>query len=104
MARTIILVTKPGIPTPTLDLVDSSDTVEETITLTEDTNAKGQYTGPLTADPKVYTGVIKSVGSPIGVLESIAVKGSDPENLVIRDKYNVHVETFGLGDAGVSVS
>jgi hypothetical protein len=85
MARTIQLIGPPG-ESLSVRLVSSADVIAETITLTERTNALGVYDGPLTAAAGTYSATVLSSGDPIGAFESVAVAGTDPENVQIRDR------------------
>lgn len=90
MARTITVFGPAGMATPTLRLIDSGDAIEETITLTEDTNADGRYTGAITAAAGDYVALLRSGSSVLGTFEKVTVAG-DPEAVTVRDLVNANV-------------
>lgn len=91
MAKTLVLPAAPAGLTLTVRLVDTSDdTIAETITMTEDTNAKGRYTGTITAAAGTYTALIRSGSNVIGTYEEVEVSEDDPSTSVIREKVNIN--------------
>lgn len=98
MAREIIVYADAAISTPTIELVNDSDSVTETITLTEETNALGKYKGTVTAPAAVYTGILKAAGAWSRTFGYTKVTGADPETVIPVDYSRCIVDGTG-GDA-----
>ena len=89
MARTIKVIGPPGMPSPSLRLVDSGDTIAETIPLTERTNAFGIYDGTISlAGAGSYSAHFLSGANEIGSFEAADLSGNDPESVTVRDTVN----------------
>lgn len=103
MARTIVVFAPTGLSSPSIDLVDSSDVVEENVSLTEDTNAKCRYTGTLTADAGTYTAVVKEGSDAIGAFGSQTVSGESDETLIVRDTVNAVITSYEFSGATITL-
>lgn len=100
MTRTIVVYGPSALSTPSIDLVDSSDVVQDSISLTEDTNAKGRYTGSIDAGTSAgdYTGIVLTGSSAIGTFEEVTVTAEDPSTVIVRPLVNT-----GLDDEIASI-
>lgn len=91
MARSIIVHGPSGLAAPSIRLVNSSDdSIEETITLTENTNGDGRYTGTIDAGTAagIYVGTALSGSTAVGIFEEIEVSVNDPSTTVVRTRKN----------------
>ncbi len=92
MARTVFVIGPPELPTPTLELIDTSnDQIVDTIALTQSVNWKGRYNGVLTVLlAGLYGAVLKSSGLAIGSYAYCRVTAVDPEEAEVSDSVGVH--------------
>lgn len=91
MARTIKVFARSGYTTPTLKLINNdSDSIAETITLTEGNNGLGIYRGSIsTAGAGNYDAVLLDGAVVKGAYGYVRLSGTDPEQVEVGDSVGV---------------
>lgn len=101
-----ISVDLSGLPTPTCKLfADGSDTVIETVTLTEATNRKGWYTGTTTTTATgLYMIVIYTGSDSLGNMWVRLTNSSPTEDVAAEDRYMAAASVSASADIDVGAT